>query len=254
MLTATSINDYSIPGTGSLFIGWAVFCLIISQLYSTDLILFLTIPRFEKRIDSNIDFVKSNLSWGLFRLSNFEYLNMELETDREIKRRFQIEETPEARLQGIKNKNYGVLVYNFDGSAVCLEGFDDIPVTNLRLMKNCLTRPYIAYGFPQNSPFRKAIDEHIVRLFETGIAKHIKLQEIRRHQSIIWQSVSHENDHFNNEPEVLTLPQLHGAFLVLVVGCFLAFIVFGFEHFWWKKKNKLIDRFSKAKTKFVNFK
>lgn len=250
MLTATSINDYSIPGTGSLFIGWAVFCLVISQLYSTDLILFLTIPRFEKRIDSTTDFVKANISWGLFRLSNFEYLNMELEADREIRSKFQIEQTHKRRLQGIQKNNYGVLVYSFDRSAVVLEGFDDIPVGNLRLMKNCLTRPYFAYGFPQNSPFKKAIDEHIVRLFETGIAKHIKLQEIRQHQKIIWQSVSHEKDHLNNEPQVLTLPQLHGAFLVLLIGCFLASIVFAIETFWWKK----IKWFSKANKNCVNFK
>lgn len=242
MFTSTSIPDYSIPGSGLLFIGWAGFCLIISQLYSTDLILHLTIPRFEKRIDTNIDFVKSNLSWGLFRLTYFEYLNLELEVDREIKNRFQIEKTSEVRLNGIRNNNYAVLVYNFDGSAVCLEGFDQIPVKNLRLMKNSLSRPYIAFGFPQNSPFRETIDYHVLRLFESGIAQHIKLQEIRTHQKIIWQSVSYENDRrdqFSNEPEVLTLPQLHGAFLVLIVGCFLGLIAFVIENLWaikrWKK-------------------
>lgn len=233
VFTSTSIPDYSIPGTVSLLTGWAFFCLFISQLYSTDLITFLTIPRYEKRIDSTADFVKNNLSWGLFRATSFEYLNMDLKADRSIKEMFILENTIGTRLKGISTNKYGVMVYNFHGSAVVFEGYDEIPVKNLRLMKSCLFRPYIAFGFAQNSPFSDVIDRHLGRLFESGVANYIKATEISDHQETIWESIAYEKDgktqSQENGPEILTLAQLYGPFIILIIGCSIGCIIFSFE-------------------------
>lgn len=233
IFTSTTIPDYSVPGTVSLLTGWAFFCLFISQLYSTDLITFLTIPRYEKRIDTTTDFVKNNLSWGLFRSTHFEYLNMNLKTDRAIRDTFYVENDLETRLRGISSNKYGVMVYNFHGSAVVFEGFDEIPVANLRLMKSCLSRPYIAYGFAQNSPFSDVIDQHLGRLFEAGVANYIKAKEIGDHQGTIWESISNENDGKSqsqeNGPEILTLAQLYGPFIILLIGCSIGLVMFSLE-------------------------
>lgn len=233
VFTSTSLPNYSIPGTVSLLTGWSFFCLFISQLYSTDLITFLTIPRYEKRIDSTTDFVKNNLSWGLFRSTSFEYLNMNLKADRAIKEMFNLEKDLETRLKGISSNKYGVMVYNFHGSAVVFEGFDEIPVQDLRLMKSCLFRPYIAYGFAQNSPFIDVIDQHLGRLFEAGVANYIKAKEIGNHQETIWESISNERDgkaqSQEKGPEILTLAQLYGPFIIWIIGCSIGLIIFSLE-------------------------
>lgn len=232
LTTGDSATDYKVPGFTIIFTTWSFFCVFVTNFYCSDLISFLTIPRYSPRINSAEDVVKSNLSWSLpLRLPNYDFLNMDLESNRKIMESFFVETNIEIRLQHIFSREHAILVQRIYDDVVIIEGYDlNENIKNiepLRIMKNCIYSPYIAYGFPHNSPYKDLIDTKLLTIFESGLIQFISETEIGKSYFSFWESVSKEMDLTeSNHMESLTINHLNGAFVILSIGYFISLATF----------------------------
>lgn len=228
LTTSDSTSVHLIPGCVSIFFCWSIFCLFMTNFYSSDLVSFLTIPRYTPRIDTADEFVKFNLSWQLSDPTrDFPFLDFSLESHRFIRDKFSPEDNPVVGAENIRSGKYASLVYKIDKQIISMNGRNDTPIQNLRLMKSCLISPFVAYGFRHNSPFKVAIDKKLRTIFESGIVTHISEREIRKRYSSVWESVMQELDYNDsNEPEVLRVEHIFGAFILLFIGYLVSFVAF----------------------------
>lgn len=250
MTTADSIPLYTTPGLMIIFMCWSLFCLFITNFYSCDLVSFLTIPRYTQRIDSADEFVRNNLTWELHKEPNFDFLNMDLESNQIIKRSFVVDENVNTRIKHILSRKYALFVHRINNQVVMIEAHDldsnTTPIHTLRIMQSCIYTPYIAFGFRHSSPYKEAMERKLRTLFESGIIHFITEREIRRHYASHWDSVSKEMDFKDsNIPEALRVEHIYGAFIVLLCGHSISIMIFLMEKVLSKSLKRKLNCFLK---------
>jgi hypothetical protein len=108
---------------------------------------------------------------------------------------------------------------------------------SMRVMKECMSRYFIALGFAKNSPYTAAFNEGMLRLIQAGIMEKWQRDVILRRGNPKVSSVVDENYHFTDSdgPLKLSLDNMKGAFFVMSIGNFVATLAFVVE----KVVNKL---------------
>lgn len=234
-VTGNSIPITKVLGLRSLLSAWGLVGLFICMFYSSDLVSYLTLNKYTKRIDTPDDFVKSNLTWGIFEYSGFTFLNLETKSDRIIKTRVRYEtyNNTDRVINDINQNRFAVLAVVYSKKDVVIfRGIDNIPLLKLRLMKHCFYKPFISYGFPKNSPYRLMINKILYRIFETGLYQKIRKNVIKQHYKMIWDSLLIELDSIPGTSfEQLKIEHMLGAFVVLGIGIGISCVVFIFENF-----------------------
>lgn len=231
LTTGNSIPNSNVPGYTILLTSWALFGLNIAAIYSSDLVSVLTVPQYTARIETPEDFVAANLTWGTFRPVDLSMFDSNQESHKKIISNFHAEsdEHPEAVAMKVEGGRYAILMINQGGGIATVQlGINDFPVRKMRLMrKNCIYKPFIAFGFPNNSPYKYAIDRMIVRLFETGIYNYVKKKTVRPYYPLEWESMFSDTDSSpDNTPVILTISQMNGVFYMLFVGLSLSILAF----------------------------
>lgn len=228
----TTGNTISIPiqhGSIYIFITWSIFSLFFASIYSSEVTTYLEIPTYNRRIDTAKDFVKSNLTWGTFRPVGFQFFNPDFVDEMIIKSRYRFHNLSETQqvIDEIKNDRYAVLVTQYDLKwATILQGLDDTPYRNMRIMKECFFKPNIAQAFPLNSPFRKTFNYYMMELFELGIFDYIKQSTKMLTTPMDMESIFLELDKYTGNRVVLTVHHFLGAFILLGIGLVMSGIVF----------------------------
>lgn len=99
-------------------------------------------------------------------------------------------------------------------------------LSDLRVMKECMSRYFISLGLSKKSPYAEAFNGGVVRLIESGIVQHWK--QTITHQSVnsTVTSLFKEDGRKNTEPEMLSMENIQGAFLLLAVGILVGVLVF----------------------------
>jgi len=219
---------------------WSLMAILMTLMYSCNLVSFLTIPKYEIRIDSPESFEKSNLFWGLNVMIEMESLNLNRKGVPYVKDNVIMEYELRERLENIKTEKYAVLVYRMSREMTILCGFEDIPTKNLRLMKECLYEPYTSMILPKNSPYQHSVDSLLMRMFDVGIFQHVVQSQIHKHVPISMRSVFKERDAIDTDsdkPEILTLEHVQGAFYFLIFFNLISIAVFLTETFYLKFKS-----------------
>jgi hypothetical protein len=99
-------------------------------------------------------------------------------------------------------------------------------LTELRVMRECSSRYFIALALTKRSPYTAAFNVGVVRLIESGIVQHWK--ESNTHESVnsTLSSLFEKDGRKNTGPEVLKLEHVQGAFLLLAAGFLMGILVF----------------------------
>lgn len=108
------------------------------------------------------------------------------------------------------------------------ETFDDI-AHELRLMKECLFQHFTVFGFQHHSPFKQIFDRQIARFLEAGILQNWFRDMTIKYGKSYMNHFFESNVARSNEPIVLTLEHVSGAFYFLIIGAIISTIVFGIE-------------------------
>lgn len=240
LLTANSISSSKNAGYIQVLTAWSILSSFIVLFYSCDVISFLTVPNYTKRIDSVKDCVASNLSWGsTVEIDMSIYLNLKKLSHKIFANRFDVSVNNSHEIEElIRREQYALLVvYFFDGTAAVDSGVlesIEFDASQFRLMRSCFYSPYISFGFPLNSPYREAMEYYLIHMFEAGLYLYHKRFEIQKHHAKNWPSIFLE-EQSSAEVQVLRMEHVYGAFIVLALGCALALLVFLWEMrgLWW---------------------
>jgi hypothetical protein len=101
-------------------------------------------------------------------------------------------------------------------------------MAELRVMRECISRYFIALGLSKKSPYTTAFNEVLVRLIETGIVQYWKESILDRSADAIMTRLFEKSRKMYIGPEMLRMENIQGAFLLLGAGnliCILVFIV-----------------------------
>jgi hypothetical protein len=96
----------------------------------------------------------------------------------------------------------------------------------LRVMRECISRYYIALGLSKMSPYKAAFNEALVRLIEAGIVQYWKDSVGYRSVDPITSGLFDRTGNNNIKPEMLRMENIQGAFLLLGAGELLCILVF----------------------------
>jgi hypothetical protein len=101
----------------------------------------------------------------------------------------------------------------------------------MRVMKECMSRFYISLGLAKGSPYTAAFNEGLSRLEEAGIMDKWQRDVILRRGNRNITSMLQEKHNFVDSagPLKLSLANLQGAFIVLLVGNTVATFTFILE-------------------------
>ena len=119
-----------------------------------------------------------------------------------------------------------------DGN-IFYQGFTINPqiLLSLCVMKECVTRVYVALAVQKLSPLTTPFNKIILRLFQTGIIDYWQRDVIRRRTNYTTMRAIQGLDKYimNEEPKKLNLYNLSGAFLLFVLGHLFSLCAFGLE-------------------------
>jgi hypothetical protein len=99
-------------------------------------------------------------------------------------------------------------------------------MAELRVMRECISRYFIALGLSKKSPYTAAFNEALVRLIETGIVQYWKESILYRRVDPIMTRLFEKSRKKNIGPEILRMENVLGAFLLLGVGELICILVF----------------------------
>jgi hypothetical protein len=97
---------------------------------------------------------------------------------------------------------------------------------NLRVMRECISRYFIALGLSKKSPYTTAFNEALVRLIETGIVQYWKKSILHRNVDPIMTGLFEKIGKSNKGPEMLRMENIQGIFLLLGAGNMICILVF----------------------------
>jgi hypothetical protein len=99
-------------------------------------------------------------------------------------------------------------------------------MTELRVMRECISRYFISLGLSKKSPYTTAFNEVLVRLIETGIVQYWKKSILYRSVDPFMTGLFEKTEKNNIGPEMLRMENVQGAFLLLVAGDVICILVF----------------------------
>lgn len=99
-------------------------------------------------------------------------------------------------------------------------------LTDLRVMRECSSRYFIALALAKRSPYTRAFNVRVVRLIEAGIVQHWKERFTQESVNSTVSSLFEKDGRKNEGPEVLRLEHVQGAFLLLAAGVLMCILVF----------------------------
>ncbi|XP_023713652.2 uncharacterized protein LOC111867752 [Cryptotermes secundus] len=206
---------------------WAVFTLLITTAYSSGLVSHLTVPTYSKPLDTIRALVEADIYWSSAYYPAVEILfDIENSWHSRFIRKFQLynEESHHKRPHTHAALGYvleGKPPYYLEGTPVSRE-----EMTELRVMRECISRYFISLGLSKMSPYTTAFNEVLVRLIETGIVQYWKKSILYRSVDPIITRLFDKTGKKDVRPEMLRMENVQGAFLLLCAGDMICILVF----------------------------
>lgn len=210
-----------------IFLMWLVVCVYNSTYYSAGITSSLSNPKVTRVITTLDDMVNYNIRWDEipFLKDSFE------KSDSQVLKKLATLSTQ------ILDKNVAKFtkqICNF--YLTDTESLDSNQRQSLTVLKECFGSYYVVFVVKKHSPFTKILNKHEARLFEQGILDFwLKNISYFEHSNSFFKSLY--SDFGDNINIFIDLNRLMGAFYMLLVGHFVAFLVFMLENFV-RKKNK----------------
>lgn len=232
ILTSNSIKLYTVPGLTRILRIWSFFAFFMGIMYSTDLIKFLTLTQYTKSIKTPQDFFESNLNWSLkykFDLST----NIKEEFIEPLEKKFTLWHGTKSKLMAeIGRGKLGIFSILRDGVPFPVSiAIKDIPpeiVRNLQVMKEHFYTGSIAPVYRKNSPYKSKMEEILMYVVNVGLLENIKTTEMRKQFPTLWSSVTADRKN-ENTVKTLSIDQIYGAILILLIGYGMSSIILIFE-------------------------
>lgn len=235
VLTANAITNFKIPGFTFILTIWSVFSLFIGIFYASDLVTFLSLSHFEKSINNPYDFFQSNLNWTLpytfdLRTNINEEFIEPLAKTLYICKENQTMELISKILDG-KLAIFSILRDNVPVPvSIPVEKIPSEVVYHLQVMKEHFYTGNIAPVYRKNSPYKSRMEAGLMRIVDYGIFEHIKKTEMRKQFKTLWNSLT-EQRKVEQSAKTLSIDQIYGSIIILLIGYGISSIIFIIEIF-----------------------
>ncbi|EAA02348.3 AGAP012872-PA, partial [Anopheles gambiae str. PEST] len=217
---------------------WSCVCLfaslllagfMVSNLYSGGLASVMTVPKYEKSIDTVVDFAASGMKWfgpsPFFlmtdRSSNQPYLQEIQKTFRSVR----LEEMNQYAHMG----GSGFFVEQAQHGNFAPSNFLDRQVsTTLQPLKDYVYTQNCAALITNTNPLRSNLNEYILRVQQSGLLYHLGIRTaIRYLPTDVMRNIERSRMHQHDDGAVrLELGHFFGAFFILGYGLLCASLVF----------------------------
>ncbi|XP_041354478.1 glutamate receptor ionotropic, kainate 2-like [Gigantopelta aegis] len=219
-----------------VFLGtWWIFAIIMSSIYSGNLIAFLTVSRLKLPFDTISGMVQQDrFTWGTYGGSNYiKFFETSKDKDyQKVAEGFKKFPKEDPSTLSTKAEEHRLKVLKGD---YCFIGGK--PTLEFWVSQNCQLKLLnegfysLLYGIvlPKNSPYTKDFSDQIIGLHETGIMAMMKTK---------WWPQNSCNDDELKYAKAIQLSDIQSAFYVLVIGTVMTFIVLLFELLYFKLKTR----------------
>ncbi|XP_066964513.1 ionotropic receptor 21a-like [Macrobrachium rosenbergii] len=209
-----------------VFVGcWCFYCFILTTAYTANLVAFLTIPVFPKRIQTVRQLAESDYSVAMIDYG--EFVPGALKSSRDPHYRTlgkKLDLWPEIKdAVALVLRGTHALIDSYSYSKILF--VVDFEEKNTYMLREQIYPGHLCWYFPKNTAWKHKFDYGIQRLVEAGlIARWIKLKTedfLGRDFEKRQEMEAHER-----KKSALTIEHLQGVFFILVMSWFLSVFVF----------------------------
>uniref|UniRef100_A0A182YM20 Ionotropic glutamate receptor C-terminal domain-containing protein n=1 Tax=Anopheles stephensi TaxID=30069 RepID=A0A182YM20_ANOST len=238
MLSLYVEQSVSLPNdmmAGSILLSFLLFGgFMVGNSYAGALASVMTIPRYEKSIDTRADFAASGMKWSGPTIAWMNSLLMaeqpELVT---IRNRYEVHDGDTLARFSHTRRDMGYVHERLQYGSYALESFININATRLlQPLKEDVFWEQIITACSKTWPLMGLYDDLILRVQQNGILRYWELGSVIRNMGLeIQRNLAnarvHDADH---EPVKLLIAHFLGVFFILFVGLTLATVAFIGEH------------------------
>ncbi|KAG6795400.1 hypothetical protein HZU73_09183 [Apis mellifera caucasica] len=227
-LLSSSVPKTAVPNRVQILLWQTVGWLIIAA-YCSSLAARLATWEYESRIDTFKQFVEANLSWGKSgQPPPFDdYFDLSDPHSAQLRNRYRQIENNTQLEKFIMEGNYAILGKIIETCFVPTDYITTESLKNYRLMRESLGHFYASFAIQPR--LLKPINKMILWLKESGIVIWHLRDVIRRRGNYNFREVFIERDRYDGSVQVLGLTPLGAGFSLLLVGFFIATLVFCLE-------------------------
>lgn len=205
---------------------WTLFCLILGTAYSASLFSFLTVPQYQKPIETVHELATSALQWISMvplKVLNIDFTGSEDKDMRLLAKSFYLTDDVDHIKKLLKSRSFAIWCDLLN--EVYITGYDFlemVDLNNLQIMKEKVAAFPIAIAIRKNFPYKDQLDVLIQMLLQSGILAFWQ-QDIISHFNAAQVIV--KVDQSDEEPTSLSLEHFQGAFLLFAFGIVVSSIV-----------------------------
>ncbi|XP_048507197.1 uncharacterized protein LOC105689287 [Athalia rosae] len=223
----------------ALFIILLVVALLIATAYGSSLASAITVPRFEKPIDSAWDLALSGIPWAA---PHDAWIFSILEAD-DPEMRILVENfktlSPEKLLWNSMHSpsNWAFSIERLQGGHYSIQDYlSSGAVGKMHLMRTDIYWEYCVAMLRKNSPFTEWLSKRILEIQASGIPQYWETDVVLKYLDTRTQLAVSGGNHGNSGPVRMSANQVQGTFFILLIGLLLSFLVFLYEIFTGKPK------------------
>ncbi|XP_076245450.1 ionotropic receptor 68a [Calliopsis andreniformis] len=254
MLLQVSLPSLPNPWAVRVFIGWWwIYSILVAVVYRASMTATLANPVARVTIDALTQLAKSSIVVGGWdKKSKDFFLASSDVTSQEIGNKFQLIVDEDEAIEKVANGSFCYYDNSYLLQYACVKrqllekeqkknktAQNMLLKHNLHIMKECVINMPIAVGMEKNSPLKPHVDTLVRRIIEIGLIEKW-LSDVMEWSKII------ENQETESEKASVNLYKLQGAFIAIIVGYVLAFILLIGEILHWKYivvKNPNFDKY-----------
>uniref|UniRef100_A0A182Q661 Ionotropic glutamate receptor C-terminal domain-containing protein n=1 Tax=Anopheles farauti TaxID=69004 RepID=A0A182Q661_9DIPT len=218
---------------------------MIGNSYAGALACVMTIPRYEKSIDTRADFVASGMRWSGPSIAWMNSLLMAEQTEAvTIRDRYEVHEGEKLAKFTHTRRDMGYVHERLQYGSYALESFIDINATRLlQPLKEDVFSEQIVTACSKTWPLMGFFDDLVLRVQQNGILRYWELGTVIRNMGLeIQRNLANARmQDGDSEPVKLLIAHFLGVFFILFVGLTLASIAFFCEHVVYRAKSRVGD-------------
>ncbi|XP_060814631.1 ionotropic receptor 21a-like isoform X2 [Bombus pascuorum] len=221
---------------------WWIYSILVAVAYRASMTATLANPVARVTIDTLGQLAKSSIEVGGWNKENKNFFSMSSDlSSQEIGNKFKLIQEEDKAVEKVANGSFAYyensyLLRHVRVKRQILEKEQKENITtvdisskhNLHIMEECVINMPIALGLEKNSPLKPRVDTLIRRIIEIGLVEKW-LSDVME-----WSKIMEIRQETESEKALVDLHKLQGAFIAIIVGYLLAFMVLIGEILYWK--------------------
>ncbi|XP_020719993.1 ionotropic receptor 21a-like isoform X3 [Bombus affinis] len=221
---------------------WWIYSILVAVAYRASMTATLANPVARVTIDTLEQLAKSSIEVGGWNKENKNFFSMSSDlSSQEIGNKFKLIQEEDKAIEKVANGSFAYyensyLLQHVRVKRQILEKEQKENITtvdisskhNLHIMEECVINMPIALGLEKNSPLKPRVDTLIRRIIEIGLVEKW-LSDVME-----WSKIMEIRQEAESEKALVDLHKLQGAFIAIIVGYILAFMVLIGEILYWK--------------------